>query len=87
MKIESDEDVREYYLSDGSGGVIVKRARDMAAKFGEAFVVFVGSVAVPRTAVGAYSNRQEAIEAARTEAGYHKGFKSAPKVHLKRIKV
>lgn len=59
----------------------------MAADLGESFVVFIGSMALPRNAVGVYSDKQEAIEAARTEAGYHKGFKSAPKVHLKRIKV
>ena len=89
MKTESqrDDDAREYWLSDTAGERLYKRARSMAAQFGESFVVFIGSMAVPRNAVGVYSDKQEAIEAARVEAGYHKGFRSAPKVHLKRIMV
>lgn len=59
----------------------------MAVDLGESFVVFIGSMALPKNAVGVYSDKQEAIDAAREEARYHVGFKSAPKVHLKRIKV
>lgn len=89
MKTESqrDDDARDYLLSDAAGERLYKKARSMAAELGESFVVFIGSLAVPKNVVGVYSDRVDAIEAARTEAGYHRGFKSAPKVHLKRIKV
>lgn len=89
MKTESqrDDDAREYWLSDTAGERLYSKARKMAAELGESFVVFIGSMALPRNAVGVYSDKQEAIEAARDEARYHVGFRSAPKVHLKRIKV
>lgn len=84
---QRDSEAREYWAGDTAGERIYKKAKAMAGEFGEAFVVFIGSMAVPRTAVAAYSNKEEAIEAAREEASYHKGFRTAPKIHLKRIKV
>lgn len=89
MKSEGqrDDDARDYLLSDRSGERLYGKARMMAAELGESFVVFIGSMALPRNAVGVYSDKQEAIEAAREEASYHKGYRTAPKIHLKRIKV
>lgn len=89
MKSESqrDDNAREYWLGDSVGENIYRKARKMAGELGESFVVFLGSMAVPRNAIAAYSSKDDAIEAAREEASYHKGFAYQPKIHLKRIRV
>lgn len=90
MKSEAqrDDDAREYQLSGRAGENLYLKARKMAGELGESFVVFIGSMALPRNAIGVYSNKDEAIEAARDEASYHRGYghKTAT-VHLKRIRV
>lgn len=89
MKSESrrDDDAREYWLSDKAGQNVLERARTWAKDSGEAFVVFVGSLAVPRTAVRAFKDKDDAVEFAQDERRAHAGFRNAPTVHLKRIKV
>lgn len=89
MKTESsrDDDARDYWLSDRSGERVMQRARAIAKECGESFVMFIGALAVPRTAVRVYRDKNEAVEDARAEANMHRGFRSAPKIHLKRIKV
>lgn len=84
---ERDEAARDYLLSDRAGAGIMEKARAWAKDRGEAFVVFVGSLAVPRTAVRAFKDQGEAVQFAREERAMHAGFRSAPKVHVKRIKV
>lgn len=84
---QRDDDARDYLLSDKAGFSVMARAREIARNAGESFVVFVGSLAVPRTAVRAFRDVQDAQEFARDERDMHRGFRTAPKVHLKRIKV
>lgn len=83
----SDDDAREYYLSEKAGSDIMTRAKNFARDRGEAFVVFVGSLAVPSTAVRAFREKDDAIEFARDERSFHSGFRNAPKISIKRIKV
>ena len=56
---------------------IMKKARGYAERFGEAFIVFTGSIAVR-----SFSDKQDAIDFARDERRY-----GTPKVSLKRLKL
>lgn len=83
----SEDDARDYYFSGKAGNNVMERAKAFARDAGESFVVFVGSLAVPSSAVRAFRQKDDAIEFAREERDFHVGFRNAPKISIKRIKV